>query len=90
MAVSADEEEFPVADVGSIEKLTSLNDISRLLHETVARERGLEAELDQLLSRRGELEQNLLSLHASSREVSSLMPVSIPHDLTELCRRHAR
>ena len=70
MAVPAEDEGAPFADISSIEKLTSLNDISRLLHETVARERGLEAELDQLLSRRGELEQKLLSLHASSREVS--------------------
>ena len=73
MAVPAEDEGVALADISSIEKLTSLNDISRLLHETVARERGLEAELDQLLSRRGELEQNLLSLHASSREVSSLV-----------------
>lgn len=58
-----------IADISIVEKLTSLSDISRLLHETLAKERGLEAELDQLLNRRGELEQGLIELHASSREV---------------------
>lgn len=58
-----------ITDIRAVEQLTSLTDISRLLHETLATERGLEAELDQLLSRRGDLEQNLLALHAGSREV---------------------
>lgn len=56
-------------DVSSVEKLSSLNDISRLLHETLAQERGLEAELDQLLNRRGELEETLVTLHTDSTEV---------------------
>lgn len=58
-----------LTDVSSIEKLTSLHDISRLLHETMASERGLEAELEQLLSRRGKLEQTLVALHSDSSEV---------------------
>ena len=65
-----------VADLRSVEQLTSLSDISRLLHETLARERGLEAELDHLLHRRGDLEQSLLALHASSREVQALLTVA--------------
>ena len=64
--------ESPLLDIGAVEKITSLADISRLLQETLARERGLEAELDQLLNRRGDVEQSLLALHASSRDVSAL------------------
>ena len=64
-----DNHDFHITDIRVVEQLTSLTDISRLLHETLATERGLEAELDQLLSRRGDLEQNLLALHAGSREV---------------------
>jgi hypothetical protein len=63
-------DESLVADISAVEKLTSLSDISRLLHDTLAKERGLEAELDQLLNRRGELEKGLLDLHAGSREVN--------------------
>lgn len=58
-----------ITDIRAVEQLTSLTDISRLLHETLATERGLEAELDQLLSRRGDMEQSLLALHAGSKEV---------------------
>ncbi|DBB16575.1 TPA: Golgi transport complex subunit 4 [Trebouxia sp. C0006] len=61
-------DESLIADISAVEKLTSLSDISRLLHDTLAKERGLEAELDQLLHRRGELEKGLLDLHAGSRE----------------------
>ena len=64
-----DTHDVNIPDFRAIEQLTSLTDISRLLHETLATERGLEAELDQLLSRRGELEQSLLALHDESREV---------------------
>jgi len=63
-------DESLIADISAVEKLTSLSDISRLLHDTLAKERGLEAELDQLLHRRGELEKGLLDLHAGSREVN--------------------
>lgn len=58
-----------IPDLRAVEQLTSLTDISRLLHETLATERGLEAELEQLLSTRGVLEQRLLALHTESREV---------------------
>ena len=64
-----DNHDLHINDIRVVEQLTSLTDISRMLHETLATERGLEAELDQLLSRRGDLEQNLLALHAGSREV---------------------
>ena len=72
---SVDVSNGQIADLRAVEQLTSLTDISRLLHETLAKERGLEAELDQLLSRRGELEQTLLSLHTGSREVQVLLTV---------------
>lgn len=60
-------------DVSSVEKLSSLTDISRLLHETLAQERGIEADLDHLLNRRAELEHTLVSLHADSTEVLSAL-----------------
>lgn len=60
-----------VLDVNLVENLTTLSDISRLLHETLAQERGLEAELDQLLNRRGQLEQSLVTLHTDSTEVQT-------------------
>lgn len=49
--------------------LTNLNDINRLLHETIARERGIEADLDRQLSRRNDLERNILLLNATTSEV---------------------
>ena len=64
-----DTHDVKIPDLRGVEQLTSLTDISRLLHETLATERGLEAELDRLLSRRGDLEQSLLALHEESREV---------------------
>ncbi len=71
-------DESLVADISAVENLTSLSDISRLLHDTLAKERGLEAELDQLLHRRGELEKGLLDLHAGSREVNlSLLTLTL-------------
>ena len=66
---AADLQSSWLLDVSSVEKLSSLSDISRLLHETLAQERGIEAELDHLLNRRGELEQTLVTLHADSTEV---------------------
>lgn len=52
-----------------LHQLTNLNDINRLLHETVARERAIEAELDRQLGRRGELERSILLLNAATSEV---------------------
>ena len=79
LAVDGDERQ--IADISTVEKLTSLSDISRLLHETLAKERGLEAELDQLLNRRGELEKSLIDLHAGSREVVHTQFPSKPDSL---------
>ena len=66
---AVEREEVKIAVVSAVECLTSLSDISRILHETLAKERSLEAELDQLLNRRGEIEKGLIALHAGSREV---------------------
>ena len=71
--IQVDTHDVQVTEIRAVEQLTSLTDISRLLHETLATERGLEAELDQLLSRRGDLEQHLLALHTGSREVCVAM-----------------
>lgn len=49
--------------------LTNLADINRLLHETVAFERSIEAELDRELGRRIDLERSILQLNATTTEV---------------------
>jgi hypothetical protein len=49
--------------------ITNLNDCSRLLHETIAKERAIEAELDKQLSKRNDLERNILLLNATTSEV---------------------
>jgi hypothetical protein len=62
-------------DFSAVRRLTNLNDINRALHETVARERSMEAELELLLSRRGEIERSFLDLHDSAAEVKLLVPI---------------
>jgi hypothetical protein len=52
-----------------LSSLTNLNDINRLLHETIAFERAIEAELDKQLGRKGELERSILQLNATTSEV---------------------
>lgn len=49
--------------------LTNINDINRFLHETVAKERSIDAELEQLLTRRTEVEKSILALHTTTTEV---------------------
>lgn len=52
-----------------VRQLASVADVNRLLHEASARERAIDAELEQLLSKRGELENCLMELQASTDEV---------------------
>lgn len=54
-----------------VRSLSSVADVHRLLHEASARERAIDTELEQLLSRRSELEQGLLDLHTSTEEVGA-------------------
>ncbi|EIE27386.1 COG4-domain-containing protein [Coccomyxa subellipsoidea C-169] len=56
-------------DFNSVKRLTNLNEINRALHETVARERSIEAELEQLLSKRAEIEKGFVNLHDSASDV---------------------
>ncbi|KAK9907313.1 hypothetical protein WJX75_001280 [Coccomyxa subellipsoidea] len=56
-------------DFSSVKRLTNLTDINRALHETVARERSIEAELEQLLSKRVEIEKGFVNLHDSASDV---------------------
>lgn len=51
--------------------LTNLTDINRLLHETIAWERSIEADLDKQLGRRTELERDILQLNAATSEVGT-------------------
>lgn len=52
-----------------VRQLRSVADVNRLLHEASARERAIDAELEQLLGRRGELEARLVELHGGTQEV---------------------
>jgi hypothetical protein len=52
-----------------INNFTNLTDINRVLHETLAKERTIDLELEKLLGKRGELESKFLSLHASTSEL---------------------
>lgn len=60
------------ADWGQLNSLTNLNDINRLLHETIAYERSIEADLDKQLGKRTDLEREILQLNAATSEVCSL------------------
>lgn len=53
----------------AVRQLASVADVNRLLHEASTRERAIDAELEQLLSKRGELEHCLVELHSSTEEV---------------------
>jgi hypothetical protein len=59
----------PVVDLALIHRLTNLNEINRILHETIAKERAVDVELDQLLSKRAELERSFLLLNTPTAEV---------------------
>lgn len=61
--------------------ITNLNDCSRLLHETIAKERAIEAELDKQLSKRSDLERNILLLNATTSEVGSAALVAVHRSL---------
>ncbi len=56
-------------DLSLIYKLTNVNDVNRLLHETVAKERAVDLELDRQLSKRSDLERNFLLLNTPTAEV---------------------
>ena len=64
-----------IGDLAIIRKLTSVADISRLLHDTLARERAVDQELEQLLGRRVQVEQGLLGLRGSTAEVRGGIPI---------------
>lgn len=61
--------QVPAVDIHAVSKLTNLNDINRMLHEVLAKERVIDTELDKHLARREELEKQILQLHASTSEV---------------------
>lgn len=73
MTMSAVAQATPSIDLSVISKLTNLNEINRLLHETLAKERTVQNNLDQLLTRRGEVERNVLVLNATSSETLELV-----------------
>lgn len=56
-------------DMAVIRQLTNLNDINRLLHETIAKERGIDADLDRQLNKRSDIERSILLLNATTSEV---------------------
>ena len=68
-------------EFNSVKRLTNLNEINCALHETVARERSIEAELEQLLSKRAEIEKGFVNLHDSASDVtlSHIRPPFMSH-----------
>lgn len=56
--------------MAGLRELTNLNDITRLLHEMLAKERGVNAELEGLIAKRGTLEGGLVTLRSSTAEAS--------------------
>ncbi len=60
------------SDVAVIHKLTSLADVNRMLHESLAKERTIDSDLDRLLSKRVELERSFLLLNAPTVEVGDV------------------
>lgn len=60
-------------DMQAVEQLTNPNDINKLLHESLATERTIDAGLEQLLGRRGQLQDELVSLANFSGEVSCVV-----------------
>lgn len=73
---------LPPGDVvAAIHKLTNLNDVNRLLHEVLQKERQVDGELDRLLGKRAELERNFLLLNAPTTEVRGSATGSGPWNL---------
>ncbi|KXZ41619.1 hypothetical protein GPECTOR_358g126 [Gonium pectorale] len=60
-------------DVNVIYKLTNIADVTRLLNETVARERAIDQDLDRQLSKRSDLERNFLLLNTPTAETLELV-----------------
>ena len=54
--------------MSGLRELTNLNDITRVLHEMLARERSVNAELEGLITKRGTLEAGLVTLRSSTAE----------------------
>ena len=71
MAALAAPARFSVEALQQVSKLTSVQDINRLLNETAAKERGIDEELEQLLNQRSQLERSVSSLHATTSQVST-------------------
>jgi hypothetical protein len=65
--------------MSGLRELTNLNDITRVLHEMLARERGVNAELEGLITKRGTLEAGLVTLRSSTAEVRSLRAGTSEH-----------
>lgn len=65
-------------EFSSVRRLTNLNDINRALHETVARERSIEAELEMFLSKRGDIEKMFSNLHDAAAEVILRRQPTVP------------
>ncbi|EFJ43661.1 component of oligomeric golgi complex 4 [Volvox carteri f. nagariensis] len=60
-------------DLNLIYKLTNVSDVTKLLHETVARERAIDQDLDRQLSKRSDLERNFLLLNTPTAETLELV-----------------
>jgi conserved oligomeric Golgi complex subunit 4 len=61
-------------DLHQLRKLSNLNDINRLLHETLTKERNIDGELEKLLAKRSVIEGSLAALHSGTAEVRFEVP----------------
>ena len=65
-------------EAAAVAQLTNLNDINRLLQETLGRERAVDLELEGLLAKRGDIEGRLGALQSSTTEACVNSPWLIP------------
>lgn len=68
-------------ELTAVRNLSNANDVNRLLHEANTRERSIDAELEQLLSRRDQLDDRILALHATTAEVRKPPLIATPKAL---------
>lgn len=66
------DQQLHVPETSVIQQLNNLNDINRLLHETVAAERAIDIELDRQLGKRDTFDRSLIMLNTNTTDVSGL------------------
>lgn len=65
-------------DLQQLKKLSNINDINRLLHETLAKERNIDLELEKVLAKRNVVERSLADLQGGTSEVRLPIVACLP------------